>query len=166
MWCSPGCKVDEKVVFLCRKPNSQQLPSQNLAYASHYNMSAQIRGRSVWVPPVENPNEQPNRYSICKVTINITTIDTSKTSCRSPEERNVNGRRGELNSRKLEEDPKEPAPHPRPGSRPSVRPNAMKNRGKQLEALKQMEERIKKLQVPINNNQNKAKKLQRRPPIP
>jgi F-box protein 42 len=60
MWCSPGCKVEEKVVFLCRRPNAQQASSPHPAYASHYNMSAQIRGRSVWVPPVENPPARPN----------------------------------------------------------------------------------------------------------
>jgi hypothetical protein len=27
MWCSPGCKVKEKVVFLCRRPNAQQASS-------------------------------------------------------------------------------------------------------------------------------------------
>lgn len=68
---------------------------------------------------------------------------------RASDERNVNGHRGDLNPKK-EEEPKEPARiHPRPGSRPSIRPNAMKNRGKQLEALKQMEERIQRLQVSI-----------------
>lgn len=70
---------------------------------------------------------------------------TWSASLRILEERNVNGRRGDLNPRRQEEEP--PVIHPRPGSRPSIRPNAMKNRGKQLEALKQMEERIKKLQV-------------------
>lgn len=69
-----------------------------------------------------------------------------------PDERNINGHKGDLNPRKNPEDEppnKEPAArvHPRPGSRPSIRPNAMKNRGKQLEALKQMEERIQRLQV-------------------
>ena len=53
-----------------------------------------------------------------------------------------------MNARRQEEEPKEPVRvHPRPGSKPSIRPNAMKNRGKQLEALKQMEERIQRLQV-------------------
>ncbi|XP_057381450.1 F-box only protein 42-like [Daphnia carinata] len=128
MWCSPGCKVEDKVVFLCRRPNAQQASSPHPAYASHYNMSAQIRGRSVWVPPVENSADRPNN--------------------RVPEEKNVNGNgSGDLNLRRQEVEPKEPVRiHPRPGTRPSVRPNAMKNRGKQLEALKQMEERIQRLQ--------------------
>ena len=56
--------------------------------------------------------------------------------------------KGDLNARRQQEEPKEPVRvHPRPGSKPSIRPNAMKNRGKQLEALKQMEERIQRLQV-------------------
>lgn len=68
-------------------------------------------------------------------------------SSRVPEEKNIKGN-GDLNLRRQEVDPKEPVRiHPRPGTRPSVRPNAMKNRGKQLEALKQMEERIQRLQV-------------------
>ena len=66
MWCTPGCKVENPVVFLCRRTEPSSV-SQQLAYASHYNMSAQIRGRSVWVPPVEN-NVIPNqpRYEITK----------------------------------------------------------------------------------------------------
>ena len=67
-----------------------------------------------------------------------------------PDERNVNGHKGDLNPRRQEEEPKEPVRvHPRPGTRPSIRPNAMKNRGKQLEALNQMEERIQRLQVSV-----------------
>ena len=67
-----------------------------------------------------------------------------------PDERNVNGHRGDLNPKRAEEEPKEPVRnHPRSGAKPSVRPNAMKNRGKQLEALKLMEERIQKLKVYI-----------------
>ena len=78
------------------------------------------------------------------------------TNVRLPVERNVNGQKGELNSRKATEkqqqEPEEAAapsarnPHV-PGSRPSVRPNAMRNREKQLIALKQMEERIQRLKV-------------------
>lgn len=68
-------------------------------------------------------------------------------SIRAQDERNVNGHRGELNANRQQDEAKEPVKlHPRPG-KPSIRPNAMKNRGKQLEALKQMEERIQRLQV-------------------
>ena len=72
-------------------------------------------------------------------------------------ERNVNGQKGELNSRraaeKQQQQPEAAAPSARnphvPGSRPSVRPNAMRNREKQLIALKQMEERIQRLKVTL-----------------
>ena len=75
---------------------------------------------------------------------------------RSPEEQNLNGHKGTLPVRQREEkDPKQNSQDPvsankvnhRAGSKPSIRPNAMKNRGKQLEALKQMEERIQRLKV-------------------
>ena len=75
---------------------------------------------------------------------------------RSPEERNLNGHKGTLPVRQREEkaakeNNQDPTPagrvNHRAGSKPSIRPNAMKNRGKQLEALKQMEERIQRLKV-------------------
>ena len=72
-------------------------------------------------------------------------------------ERNVNGQKGELNSRRPAEKQQQPeegaAPKNLhvPGQRPSVRPNAMKNREKQLIALKQMEQRIQRLKVNFKN---------------
>jgi len=139
MWCSPGCKVDNLVVFLCRNSNTPT-SSPHPTYASHYNMSSQIRGRSVWVPPVENNADIPHK--------------------KSPEERNLNGHKGTLPVRQREEkaakeNNQDPTPagrvNHRAGSKPSIRPNAMKNRGKQLEALKQMEERIQRLKDKSRN---------------
>jgi len=138
IWCSPGCKVEDMVVFLCRR-SSTKTSTPHPTYASHYNMSSQIRGRSVWVPPVENSVD----------------LDHPKL----PEERNLNGHRGALPVRHCErkdqakENKQEASAgqasrvNHRAGSKPSIRPNAMKNRGKQLEALKQMEERIQRLKV-------------------
>ena len=77
---------------------------------------------------------------------------------RVPVERNINGQKGELKNfrRPAERQQQQPAEEGAatknlhvPGSRPSVRPNAMKNREKQLIALKQMEERIQRLKVLI-----------------
>jgi len=99
-------------------------------------MSSQIRGRSVWIPPVQNNADIPRN--------------------KSPAEQNLNGHKGTLPIRQREEkDSKENNREPitagrvnyRAGSKPSIRPNAMKNRGKQLEALKQMEDRIQRLKV-------------------
>ena len=162
MWCSPGCKVNDQVVFLCRRPNDNSTPSSSSsvaaannnqpappppAYASHYNMSAQIRGRSVWVPPVEN-NLRPAREEEAS--------NSNRQAGREAEkEKNVNGHRGDFYHRQragAQAGPARPTGNngvlPRPsGSRPSVRPNAMKNREKQLEAFKLMDERIQRLQV-------------------
>ena len=88
VWCSPGCKVgNDNVVFLCRSAVAPRAgasmagggaPAPQPAYANHYNISAQIRGRSVWVPPVEGL--PPNRSSAAVVQL----------------EPNVNGRKGNL----------------------------------------------------------------------
>ena len=86
-------------------------------------------------------------------------------SCfRAMDEPNINGRQGNLRRRHMDEgrevgDEAESVDNeaqaarlnnsnpPRPGSKPSIRPNAMRNRERQLEALKLMEERIHRLQV-------------------
>lgn len=90
-------------------------------------------------------------YSVCLSVLETLSRHIFLLLCfqnRAQDEQNVNGHRGELNPNRQQEEPKEPTRgHPRPGSKPSIRPNAMKNRGKQLEALKLMEERIQRLQV-------------------
>jgi hypothetical protein len=79
------------------------------------------------------------------------------------DEPNINGRQGNLRRRQMDEgrEVDEDAESvneaqaarfnnsnpPRSGSKPSIRPNAMRNRERQLEALKLMEERIHRLQV-------------------
>ena len=80
-------------------------------------------------------------------------------SIRVAEDPNINGRQGNLRRRPLDasesnEQAKEAERerevrhiNPRSGARPSVRPNAMRNRDRQLDALKQMEERIQQLKV-------------------
>lgn len=167
MWCSPGCKVDDRVVFLCkRQATAGAAATSHPAYASHYNISAQIRGRSVWVPPVAGLPDGPS--------------GAGQRPPRRIDEPNINGRQGHLRRRQHQPLPPTPAVDPasahrqppdeavagpsaavaaaaaaaavaganpqRFGHRPSVRPNAMRNRERQLEALRNMEERIHKLQ--------------------
>ncbi|KAF4518011.1 hypothetical protein B566_EDAN009244 [Ephemera danica] len=140
LWCHPACKIGHSVITFARNPESA---APMMPYKSWK------LGSQVWVPPRQYDfinSVQPPAPKKGPGTVDV----------------NVNGRRGTLNRRSASSDDSDlDAPGPsramysgaqqrqgvnqlvRNTVQPSVRPNAMRNRARQLELLRRMEERIR-----------------------